>query len=116
MIVDPEGRRIPVGSGVEGSVDSVGGAVGLIELKGWAGDTQRPRAAELVVAFSGSRLVGSTRPDAERPDLARRYGRGLAGAGFRIGGSSPVGPNDPRLRVFAVLDGRASVLPKRTPP
>ncbi len=116
MIVQPDGRRVPVGPGVEGSVDTVGGDVGLIELKGWAGDTQRPRAAERVIAFSGSRLLGSTRPDADRPDLAKRFGRGLARAGFRIGGSTPVGPNDPRLRVFAVLDGRASVIPRAKRP
>lgn len=111
-ILDADGRRIPIGAGVEGSVDrstpELGGSVHLV---GWAGDTDRVRGAQRIVVFSGGRFVSAVVPSDPRPDLADRYGRGLGKAGFVLDATpsaAPRGSAPQPLRVFAVLDGRAS--------
>jgi hypothetical protein len=106
VILD-RGRRIRVGPGVEGRVDRAGGAGGLVVLDGWAADRQSRRPAERILAFSGDRFVGSAVPSVSRPDLARALGRWASRAGFSVGGAAGEAP----VRVFAVLDGRASQLP-----
>ena len=118
-IVEPSGRRIPIGPGVEGFVDRTRGSARLVVFEGWAGDTQSRRPAERVVAFSGDRLIASVRPDLPRPDLVKAYGPSLAKAGFQLGGETTFaegGSPAPELRVFAVLDGEASPIEGVKPP
>jgi hypothetical protein len=113
VLVDGGGRRLPVAPGVAGHVDTANRLGEAFKLEGWAGDTRRGRAADEVLAFAGSRFVAAARPQGARPDLARKFGRGLATAGFTLSGTTPAkeGGAQAPLRVFAVLDGRASPLP-----
>ena len=37
-----DGRRIPIGPGIEGRVDQTAGPAPLVQLSGWAGDLQQP--------------------------------------------------------------------------
>jgi hypothetical protein len=118
-IVEPSGRRIPIGPGVEGFVDRTRGSARLVVFEGWAADTQSRRPAERVIAFSGDRLIASVRPDLPRSDLVKAYGPSLAKAGFQLGGATTPaedGSPAPELRVFAVLDGQASPIEGVKPP
>ncbi len=65
--------------------------------------------------FADGRLLASVRPDVPRLDIAARLGRPTLFSGYRlIDGAARTRQKvvgDPRrLRVFAVLDGRAAEL------
>jgi hypothetical protein len=110
VLVDEAGRRFPIGPGVEGSVDGTTLIDGKVEIKGWAGDTQRGRPAAQVVAFAGDRLLAAGRPSEE----ARGPGAALGRASFTLSGWEATlrgVPRDEPLRVLAVEGGRASPLP-----
>jgi hypothetical protein len=112
FIVDPRGKKIPITRDVEGYIDRT--ETGRVEFEGWAGDTGADRAAERIIAFAGTRFLASGRPGRPRPDLQKAYGRGLAKAGFVLkapGVALPSGSSSPKVRIFAVLEGRASPLP-----
>ena len=91
-IVDSAGHETPVGPGIEGFIEAL--AVGDVDvtIKGWAGDTAEPRPADRVIAFSGSRLLGSGRPYVKRPDLKKAV-RPAHGPG-RLR-AERLGPRDP---------------------
>jgi hypothetical protein len=103
------GERIPVAPGAAiGFVDGAAIADGVLTAGGWATSPSGDRPAERVLAFSGSRLlaVGKLRL---RPDLAERFGKGALTSGFEV--SARIAAKDiARVRLFAVVDGRASRL------
>jgi hypothetical protein len=88
-------------------------------VRGWAGTTDPPVAAQQVVVFAGDRFVAAVHPELPRPDLERQFGAELSHAGFELsgwaGGPRPGSPQAP-LRVFALVDGAAHELPKAAPP
>jgi hypothetical protein len=104
------GRRYPIAPGAAGGfVGPAQGESGVAEVSGWAADPATGRPASAVVAFVGSRLVARVRPDLPRPDVAvalgsaevRKYGYLLA---------FPLPAVQESVRVFAIVDGRASEL------
>ena len=119
-IVDGAGRRYRLASGPRaGHVDALAIEPGAVKASGWAGTTDPPHAAPLVLAFAGDAFLGSARPSVARPDLKRTYGQQLANAGFELSGWAagprPGSPQAP-VRVFAIV-GRAAVeLPGPRPP
>jgi len=111
-IVDERGRNIRVEAGIEGFVDKVTVEDGVATVSGWAADTDAPRPADLVIAFADGRMVAAERPALPRPDLVRKFGAALFGAGFELRGPVDGGePGRAPLRAFAVIGGRASALP-----
>jgi hypothetical protein len=119
-IVDGTGRRFPVVAGPPaGRLDALTVEPAAVKASGWAGTTDPAAAAQQVVVFAGKRFLGSVAPSLPRPDLERRYGAGLAQAGFELSGWAagprPGSPQAP-LRVFALLRGKASELPEPAPP
>ena len=106
-------REIPVEEGVaDGYIDSVKADGDTVSVAGWATDAGHGQAAERVLLFSGDRLIQAGTLTGPREDLAAQYGPGVALAGFEFtgvdAGEARGGPD--RLRVFAVVDGRASEL------
>ncbi len=106
-------REIPVEEGVaDGYIDSVKADGDTVSVAGWATDAAHGQAAERVLLFSGDRLIQAGTLTGPREDLAAQYGQGVALAGFEFtgvdAGEARGGPG--RLRVFAVVDGRASEL------
>jgi len=119
-IVDASGQRLPVVAGPPaGHLDAFAVEPAAVKLTGWAGTTDPATTAQRVVVFAGGHFLGSVRPSLPRPDLERRYGDGLARAGFELSGWAagprPGSPGAP-LRVFALVGGKASELPKPAPP
>jgi hypothetical protein len=113
-IADSSGRRFPVvPAAVAGAVEDLSIAGADVRVSGWAGSTDPPRAADRVLLFVAGRFASATRPALPRPDLERRHGRGLARAGFELGGGIQGGAGADRsdVRVFALSGGRASELP-----
>jgi hypothetical protein len=110
-IVGPAGRPVAVDAGANaGFLDGVDVKGGVVEISGWAGDASRGRVADRVMAFAGHRMIASTRPSLERPDVAEAVSAGLRRSGFSMSGSrsaAKLGAPDIRLRVFAVFDRRA---------
>ena len=92
---------------------------GAVKASGWAGTTDPPQAARLVLAFAGDAFLGSVRPSVARPDLKRSYGEQLATAGFELSGWAagprPGSPQAP-VRVFAIVGRTAVELPGPRPP
>jgi hypothetical protein len=117
-IVDGSGRRIAIARGNGGSAESIAVGQAEVRINGWAGDPERRRAAERVVAFAGSRLLAAGRPELPREDVARRYGKRFALSGFSLNGwtsgPTPGSPGAP-IKVFAIAGGRALELPKPKP-
>ena len=106
-------RAIPVAEGVaDGYIDSVKADGDTVSVAGWATDAAHGRAAERVLLVSGDRLIQAGTPTGPRDDLAAQYGPGVALAGFEFTGVNAQGVNggSGRLRVFAVVEGRASEL------
>jgi hypothetical protein len=87
---------------------------GHVSLVGWAADPRGEARVDRVLVFADGRLLASVRPDVPRLDVAERFGRPTLFSGYRLttvltDAAELVG--DPgRLRVFAVLDGRAAEL------
>jgi hypothetical protein len=119
-VVDGSGHRFRVVEGEPaGHLDALTVEPAAVKASGWAGTTEPPVAAREVVVFAGDRFLASVRPGVPRADLERRYGPGLARAGFELSGwAAGPRPGSPRapLRVFALVDGTASELPKPPPP
>jgi hypothetical protein len=110
-IVDGSGRAIPIaGAGSGGSVDSVAVGRAEVTIQGWAGDSERARPADRVLAFAGERFLAAGRPSLPRDDVAGKVGARLARSGFKLrgwtGGPLPGSPSAP-VRVFAIVGGRA---------
>jgi hypothetical protein len=94
-----------------GTVDTIFLSSGQLAIKGWAGDVGRHRLADLVLAFSGNRLLAVNFFALSRPDVAKVFGSALERSGFVLATAAA----DPhalvargRLHVIAVADGRAS--------
>ena len=106
-------QEIPVEKGVaEGYVDSVKTDGDTVSVAGWATDAAHGQAAERVLLFRGDRLIQAGTPAAQRDDLAAQFGPGVARAGFEFTGIdvAEARAGRDRLRVLAVVDGRASEL------
>jgi hypothetical protein len=107
------GGTIPVAGGaVQGRVDGAEASGGIIHFIGWSASTSRSRPADEVLVFSHGRLVYSAISSGDRPDVAAFYRNdALRSSGFAfdlplalvVGGM-------PDVRVFGVVDGRASEL------
>lgn len=119
-IEGPGGARIRTTPGsVEGAVDALKTEEGVASLRGWAA-TRKPEqgGADVVLAFTGKRLLFAGPPNFEREDLANgylidRFGEDVGEAGFLyqvsmelLSGESA----EDRVRFFAIADGRASEL------
>jgi hypothetical protein len=107
-IVAGNGQRITVAAGPPaGAVEKLAIEAAEIKINGWAGTTDPPRAAPLVLAFADDRFLGAAQPSVKRPDLAK-YGAALTRAGFTLAGAR-VGRTDtqPTVHVYAVLGRRA---------
>ena len=113
-IVDSSGRRFPItASAVQGFIDDQTLAGADLSIRGWAGTTEPARAADRVVVFVGGEFTAAGRPSVARDDLGRKYGRGLARAGFELrGGVVDLGngAKRPPVRAFALAGGHASQL------
>jgi hypothetical protein len=73
----------------------------------------RRRIADRVLLFAAGQLLAEGTPSVARPDVGKTYGRRLRRSGFRLITTTPSAEDlaDPsRIRVFAVIDGRASEL------
>jgi hypothetical protein len=120
VIVTDSGRPIPVArSGTGGALDRLEVGQAEVKIEGWAGDVERARPADRVLAFAGERFLAAGRPSLPRTDVAEKVGPRLARAGFRLtgwtGGARPGSPSAP-VRVFALVGGRALPVPQaRTP-
>jgi hypothetical protein len=119
-IVDGAGGRYRIAAGPPaGYLEALTVDPAAVSARGWAGATEPPHAARLVVAFAGDAFLGSVRPSLPRPDLERRYGQQLAEAGFELSGWAagprPGSPQAP-IRVFAIVGRTASELPEPPPP
>jgi oxalate---CoA ligase len=117
-IVDAAGTIYRVGEGqIRGRVSPALRRRGKLLLRGWAGDPERGRAGETVVAFLDGRFAGYSTCGAPTEGVARRLGSpGLRHAGFRLWlKPTTAGTGDgPAPRVFALApDGRASELAGR---
>jgi Sulfatase len=112
-LVGVGGGEVPVEEGVaDGYVDSVKADGNSVSVAGWATDAAHGQAAERVLLFSGDRLIQAATPTGPREDLAAQFGPGVALAGFEFTGvdADPGGRGPGRLRVFAMVAGRASEL------
>jgi hypothetical protein len=106
-------QEIPVEKGVaDGYVDSVKTDGNTVSVAGWATDAAHGQAAGRVLLFNGDRLIQAATPAAQRDDLAAQFGPGVALAGFEFTGidAAEARAGRDRLRVLAVVDGRASEL------
>jgi hypothetical protein len=117
VIVTGSGRPIPVArSASGGSIDGINVGQAEVKIDGWAGDVERARPADRVLAFSGDRFLAAGQPSLPREDVAKKVGPRLARAGFKLtgwtGGPRPGSPSAP-VQVFAIVGGRA--LPIRQP-
>src|SRR5262249_20724969 len=106
------GRRIiPVSPGaVAGHVDSSDVQGGSIHLVGWAASLGTARPALEIDVFSHGHFVYSASPTADRPDVAAFYRKSaITRSGFDfLVPRTLVADGD--VRVFGVVDGRATEL------
>ena len=106
-------REIPVEEGAaDGYIDSVKADGSTVSVAGWATNAAHDEAAERVLLLSGDRLIQAGTLTGPREDLAAQYGPGVGLAGFEFTGidAAEVQDGPGRLRVLAVVDGRASEL------
>jgi hypothetical protein len=111
VIVTGSGRSIPVArSASGGAIDGIEVGQAEVKIDGWAGDVERARPADRVLAFAGERFLAAGQPSLPREDVAKKVGPRLARAGFKLtgwtGGPRPGSPSAP-VRVFAIVGGRA---------
>ena len=113
-LIDDSGRQIPVSpSAADGAVDTLTFDAPDIRIQGWASGPERGAPAERVIAFLGDSFVAAGPPSLPRDDLSKRFGSELSRAGFRLSGWAPgagVRGAEAKMRVFAIVDGRASEL------
>jgi hypothetical protein len=117
-------RELIVGAGVARPIDAAGNGGFLdqvrtdghqVQISGWAGEGVRDRPADRVLAFDGGRLLDSTVPSIERPDVAASRGRQLLRSGFILNGlmtGPTAGSARAHLRVFALFGRRAVPVPR----
>jgi hypothetical protein len=110
LIVSSTGREVPVEDGVaDGVVDGLDPATALVF--GWAVDPEAEQAADRVIVFDGDRFLGEAPVERPRLDLEKAIGPWATGAGFHV--TIPADAVDAKdLRVFALVNGRASELPQ----
>src|SRR3712207_2596351 len=114
-IVAPRGRTLPITPGaVEGEVEDWYVEEQTVRVGGWAGDVETGRLADRILVYADDELLYAGRSSVGRLDLARRH-RGLGHAGFAVELPRDVldREREPRLRFFAIRDGRASELAYR---
>ena len=110
------GRSVPVAPGAAtGFVEKRSApSPGQLQVIGWAADPRKRRRVERVLVFADGRLVAAGRPAVPRPDVVASLGRAALYSGFRLVASIPdaeaVAATPSRLRVFGMLDGRATEL------
>jgi hypothetical protein len=119
VLLQPGRPPIPLtAAAADGRIELVGTRGGGLLVAGWASDPSHRRPADQVLLFSDGRLVQSARPSTPKPQLAKRYGTGLARAGFAFGATgaaAQVVARPERLRVVATADGRATALRPASP-
>jgi hypothetical protein len=119
VVARPGESPIPVTSGgADGRIDIVGTKGEGLIVAGWASDRGHRRPADQVLLFADGREVQAATPSTPKPSLAGRYGRGLARAGFAFGATgaaADVVATPERLRVVAIVDGKASALRPASP-
>ena len=106
-------KTIPVTPGaVAGRVDRSAAENGSIHFVGWAANLSSAHPAEEVDVFSHGTLVYSTSSSGDRPDVAAFYGDdAIRRSGFDfLVPLGLVGKTNRDVRVFGVVDGKASEL------
>ena len=85
-----------------------------LTVGGWAADPRMKRHVPRVLVFADGRLVASARPDQPRVDVVATHGRPALYSGYRLvlshQDADDVEGDASRLRVFALLGGRATEL------
>jgi len=111
LIVD--GIRYPIARGIGGSAEYVLELEGGIDLAGWAGDPERNRPADAIVASVDGTVVVRTKPVGERSDIEAGYGDRLRPAQFTIQPKLPKseGGELPLVELFAIVGDRAKRIP-----
>jgi hypothetical protein len=119
VVLRPDRRPIPVTSdAADGRIEIVGTRGRGLLVAGWASDRAHRRPADQVMLFADGRVLQAAAPSTPKPTLVERFGPGLARAGFAFGatgGVAQVAATPERLRVVAIVDGRASALRPATP-
>ena len=119
VVLQPGKRSIPVTSNAaDGRIEIVGTRGGGLLVAGWASDPDHRRPADQVMLFADGRLLQAARPSTPKPSLVDRFGPALERAGFAFGATgaiAQVAATPDRLRVIAVVGGRASALEPATP-
>ena len=117
VVAQPGQRPIPLTSeGRTAGSSSWEPGSGLL-VAGWASDPGHRRPADQVMLFADGRVLQTAAPSTLKPSLAERFGPALARAGFAFGATgaaAQVAATPERLRVVAILDGRASALKPAT--
>jgi 4-amino-4-deoxy-L-arabinose transferase-like glycosyltransferase len=117
LVESPDGKSIRwslgkvrvVPDAAKGALDGIDFSGSKVRIVGWAVDTQTGQRTSQVLLFEDGRLVAVGTP-ALRPDVAASFGRQALPAGFTIEASSRSGGASKRVRVFAVVDDRATEL------
>ena len=118
VVAQPGERPIPVTTdAADGRIELVGTRGNGLLVAGWASDPRHRRPADQVMLFADGRVLQTAAPSTPKPSLAERFGAGLARAGFAFGATgsaAQVAATPERLRVVAIVDGRASALKAAT--
>lgn len=113
-IVSASGRRIKIAPGkVDGWADHLKKSEFLLEISGWAAETEPKVPAAEILIFADGKFIHAGSPNAEREDVSKVLGApGLVGSGYRF--RIPLktwGKAHSSVRVFGVTrDGQASEL------
>jgi hypothetical protein len=108
------GATIPIRpAAAKGRVERVSINGQRVTVTGWATDPRRRHSADRVLLFVGGRLVQAGAPSFLRLDLVKRFGLGVARAGYEfaaaVRGRIPVKRSD--VQVIAIAGSQASELP-----
>ncbi len=96
---------------LKGQVEAVGIKDRVLRIAGWAVDGRDQSESVLLLAFNGSRLLGTTRTHFVRSDIARTMGIANSRKGFVMDLDAAGFDASRPLRVFAVTDdGKAREL------
>ena len=119
VLVSADGAATPLTSGsADGRIETVVATDDGLIVAGWASDAAHRRPSDQVFLFADGRLVQSATPSTPKPKLAERVGSGLARAGFAFGATGEaarVVATPERLRVVAMVNGRATAIRPATP-
>ena len=80
-----------------------------VVVSGWTIGRGKTRV-DRVLLFAGDRFLGASTPRQKRPDVVKVLGGGPLRSGFSLSAAGDAGAGE--LRVFAVVDDRASELPR----